>query len=65
MVADVFFNLSPSSTEMDKRIAFLSMLKQAEYEVLNGLKCMHRDPETGTIHTDHPSSTGLYRMRWY
>lgn len=60
-----FTTLIPSSTDMDRRIAFQVMIRQAEIEAINGVRCLHRDPETGMLHTSHASSTGIFRARWF
>jgi hypothetical protein len=58
-----FFNAP--STERDYQIALKCVINAATIKVLNDLQCLHRDQQTGEIHTDHPSSTGLFYPRWY
>ena len=55
-----FLSLPPTD---DRRIGLEYLIRQARIKAINENKCLHRDPVSGGIHTDHPSSTGLYRPR--
>ena len=50
----------PSTYE--RAVELAHAFKQATVKAFNENRMLHRD-KTGEIHTDHPSSTGLYHSR--
>jgi len=57
-----FDGISLPSTFQKLAALWISM-RDARTKAVNDLKMMHWDKESSSIHTDHASSTGLYRMQ--